>query len=45
MKIEVTVHAGLNTSRWKEKYIVETKNKKIIYQKNYRGEERNGKNN
>lgn len=45
MKIEVTIRNGISTNSWKEKYIVETRGKKIIYEKNYRKEVENVKNN
>lgn len=43
MRVEVTIHTGINSSGWKERCIVETKRKKIIYEKNYRKEVKNGK--
>ena len=43
MRIEVTIHTGTNTNNWKERYIVGTKRKKIIYEKIYRKEVKNGK--
>lgn len=45
MRVEVTIHNGISTNNWKERYIVETKRKKIVYEKNYRKEVKNGKSN